>query len=269
MPASPSEPQRALALAAGIALALMLVVVASSAFIRFSLAADASAALPASLTTVRGVHRAAASLTAVAVLVLAVLAWRSPAPRARIAAPTGAALLLTLGLSALGVATGTTPPPGAQFANLFGGLVLLGLLAWLGGRAGARVSQDAAPLPDAQRLARLVHVALALGVVQAALGAAQATLWSPADALVLGAHVFTGLATAALAFALGIRLASARRAIAFGLIGAACAAPLAGTLSALIDLAPAAALVHPLLGAATLALLARFDGGCGAPPRLA
>jgi hypothetical protein len=46
-------------------------------------------------------------------------------------------------------------------------------------------------------------------------------------------------------------------------------APLAGTVSALLDLAPGAALVHPLLGAATLALIARFDGHCTAQRPLA
>jgi len=114
-----------------------------------------------------------------------------------------------------------------------------------------------------------MRIALALGFVQAALGAVLATLARVPDALVLSGHVFTGLATAALAFALGIRLMSAGAPIALGLIGAAFAAPIAGTVSALIDLAPAAALVHPLLGATTLALLARFDGRCSARPRRA
>jgi hypothetical protein len=60
---------------------------------------------------------------------------------------------------------------------------------------------------------------------------------------------------------------SAGAPIALGLIGAGLAAPLAGTVTALIDLPPAAALVHPLLGATTLALLARLDGRCSARPR--
>jgi len=235
----------------------MFVVVAASAFIRFSLAADASATLPVA----RGVHRAAASFTAVTVLVLAVLAWRSAALRARFGLAAGAALVLTLALSALGVATGTTPPPAAQFANLFGGLMLLALLAWLSGRVAGDAAQA---LPDAPKLARLARLGIALGVVQAGLGAAMATLWSPSDAIALSAHVLSGLGAAALAFALGIRLVGAGAPIALGLIAAALAAPIAGSVSALIDLAPAAALAHPLLGAATLALLARLDGRCAA-----
>lgn len=235
----------------------MFVVVAASAFIRFSLAADASAALPVA----RGLHRAAASFTAVAVIVLCVLAWRSAARRARFGLAAGAALLLTLALSALGVATGTTPPPPAQFANLFGGLMLLALLAWLSGRVAGDAAQA---LPDAPKLARLARLGIALGVVQAGIGAAMATLWSPSDAIALSAHVLSGLGAAALAFALGIRLVSAGAPIALGLIGAALAAPIAGSVSALIDLAPAAALAHPLLGAATLVLLARLDGRCTA-----
>jgi len=261
MPASPPEDRpRRFAVAAAVALALMFIVVAASAYIRLALAENSAATLPVA----RGLHRAAATFTAVAVLVLAVLAWRSAALRARYGAVAGAALLLTLALSALGVATGTTPPPPAQFANLFGGLLLLALLAWLSGRVTA---QSAAALPDAAKLARLARIGFALALVQAGLGAALATFWSPPEALALTVHVLFGLGTAALAFALGIRLVGAGAPIALGLIGAGFAAPIAGTVSALIELAPAAALVHPLLGAATLVLLARLEARCSAPRR--
>jgi len=258
MSASPPDRQPAFERAAGVALALMFVVVAASAFIRLTLAADASATLPIA----RGVHRAAATFTAVAVLLLALLAWRSAALRARVGLAAGAALLLTLALSALGVATGTTPPPPAQFANLFGGLALLALLAWLSGRA-----QRSAPVPVLDTLAQLTRVALVLGLAQAALGAALATLWSASDAIALTLHVLSGLVVAAFAFALGIRLAGAGVPIALGLIGAALAAPLAGSVSALLELSPAAALAHPLFGAATLLLLARLDGRASASQR--
>lgn len=258
MSASPPDRRPAFALAAGVALALMCVVVAASAFIRLALAADASATLPFA----RGVHRAAATFTAVAVLAIAVMAWRDTALRGRFGLAAGAALVLTLALSALGVATGTTPPPTAQFANLFGGLLLLALLAWLSGRA-----QRAAPRPALDKLARLSRVALVLGLAQAALGAALATLWSASDAIALTVHVLSGLVVAAFAFALGIQLAGAGVPIALGLIGAALATPLAGSVSALIELSPAAALAHPLLGAATLLLLARLDGRCSALQR--
>jgi Cytochrome oxidase assembly protein len=255
MSASLPERPRAFAVAASVALALMFVVVAASAFIRLTLGENSAAPLPVA----RGVHRAAASLTAVTVLVLALLAWRSRALRARYAASVGAALLLTLALSALGVATGTAPPPAAQFANLFGGLLLLALLAWLGGRIAAQT--DALQREFAQ-LVRLARIGFALAIIQAALGAALATFWSPPEALALTVHVLFGLSTAALAFALGIRLIGAGAPIALGLVGVGFAAPIAGTVSALIDLAPAAALVHPLLGAATLVLLARLDARC-------
>jgi hypothetical protein len=262
MPASAPDGRRAFAVATDVALALMFVVVAASATIRFSLAADPAAALPIA----RGVHRAAATLTAVAVLVLAILALRRPALRAPLGLPAAAALVLTLALSALGVATGTTPAPLAKFGNLFGGLALLGLLAWLAGRASDSTSPA---LPNPQKLTRLARIALVLGVIQAALGAALATLWDASTVIALSAHVLTGFATAALAFALGIRLAGAGIPIGLGLLAAALLAPLAGTVSALLDLAPGAALVHPLLGAATLALIARFDGHCTARQQLA
>jgi hypothetical protein len=259
MSASPPDAWRAFGRVAGIALALMFVVVAASAYIRLSLAAEPAAALPVA----RGVHRAAATFTAVVVLLLAVLAWRTAALRARLGLGAAAALLLTLALSALGVATGTTPPPPAQFANLFGGLALLALLAWLSGRA------QHAPLPALGKLAHVARLGLALGLAQAALGAALATLWDATDALALTVHVLSGLVTAACAFALGIRLAGAGVPLGLGLIGSALAAPLAGTLSALLALAPAAALAHPLLGALTLALLARLDARASASPQAA
>jgi len=259
MPASPPDDRRrSFAVTAAVALALMFVVVAASAYIRLALGENSTAPLPVA----RGLHRAAASFTAVAVLVLALLAWRGAALRASVGAVAGAALLLTLALSALGVATGTTPPPAAQFANLFGGLLLLALLAWLSGRVSA---QTATGLQDAAKLARLARIGFALALIQAALGAALATFWSPPEALALTVHVLFGLGTAALAFALGIRLIGAGAPIALGLVGVGFAAPIAGTVSALIDLAPAAALVHPLLGAATLVLLARLEARCSAP----
>lgn len=259
MPASPPEArQRRFAVATAVALALMFVVVAASAYIRLSLAENGAATLPVA----RGLHRAAASFTAVAVLVLAVLAWRGAALRARYGVIAGAALLLTLALSALGVATGTTPPPAAQFANLVGGLMLLALLAWLSGRTSV---QTAAELQEAAKLARLARIGLALALIQAALGAALATFWSPPEAFALTVHVLFGLGTAALAFALGIRLIGAGAPIALGLVGAGFAAPIAGTVAALIELSPAAGLVHPLLGAATLVLLARLEARCSAP----
>jgi len=262
MPASAPEGRRAFAVATDVALALMFIVVAASAAIRFSIAADPSAALPVA----RGVHRASATLTAVAVLVLTVLALRRPALRAKFALPTAAALVLTLALSALGVATGTTPPPLAQFANLFGGLALLALLAWLAGRVRGNAG---APLPDARRVTRLARIAIVLGIMQATLGAALATLWEASNAIALSAHGFTGLGAAALAFALGVRLVGAGVPVGFGLIATGILAPLAGTVAALIDLAPMAALVHPLFGAATLALIAQVDGRCSMPRRLA
>lgn len=259
------EGRGAFAVATDVALALMFVVVAASATIRFSLAVDPAAALPIA----RGVHRAAATLTAVAVLVLTILALRRPALRTPLGLPATAALGVTLALSALGVATGTTPPPIAQFANLYGGLMLLALLAWLAGRARGAAAGSLPNASDADKLTRLARIGLALAVVQGGFGAALATVWEPSDAIALSAHVFTGLAAAALASALGIRLAGAGIPIGLGLIACAMLAPLAGTVSALLDLGPAAALVHPLLGAATLLLLARFDGRCTARQRLA
>lgn len=113
--------ERALrALAAG-SLALVLVVIVASAAIRLS-EQDLGSWMP----LVRGTHRASASLATLLIVAASWLAWR--AGRRTLA---GGILVLTVGLSILGAATGISPPPAAQAANLLGGLALAGLLARL------------------------------------------------------------------------------------------------------------------------------------------
>jgi hypothetical protein len=113
--------ERALrALATG-SLALVLVVIVASAFIRLS-QQDLGAWMP----LVRGTHRASASLATLLILCVCSLAWR--AGRRALAVAIG---VLTIALSILGAATGISPPPAAQAGNLLGGLVLAALLARL------------------------------------------------------------------------------------------------------------------------------------------
>jgi heme A synthase len=224
--------------------ALMLAVLAASAYIRMSAAPGADVDLA------RGVHRASASLAGLAVLLLAAWAlWRR-----RIVPGALAALALIVFLAVLGRATGSAPPPAAALGNLAGGAALAALLAWIFGRT-------AAPWPAAARERRLVRGTLAAAAAQAAFGAWLATC-VPVEppSIVPWVHAATGVAAAALAAWLGVRLARAGLARAgIALIVLAALALGAGAASLLLDLPTIALLAHPLATAlllSTLALLA-------------
>lgn len=206
----------------------MLVVVLASALIRL-----AGEELGAALALVRGTHRVAASAAALAILALGWTAWRDG--RRALAA---AVVILMLALSALGAATGISPPPWAAAGNLLGGLALAALLAWMLGRDGRRGGEP------------LLHVVAALAALQAALGAWNTLFERETWTLVLIGHATLGLATAGLLGWLALRLR------AWSLLALALAAPLAGFASALLDAPPAAALVH----ATTAALLVAAAG---------
>jgi len=243
--AAPATVPRGLRASLAVALLTTLVVVGASAYIRF-VETGGAAALPVA----RGLHRVSATLAAIAVIVAFVLAWRLR--NAPLRSLTISALVLTLSLAAIGIAFGTTPPPVARAGNLLGGLALAGVLAFTLGRLGPA-------LEDAHTV-RLARRALGLGIAQALLGA-----WLAAhpgagpDAVLLG-HVLLGLASAALALRGGLRLFGAVPALGVALCLAALAGPLAGTASALFELPPAVALLHPVAAATLLALLALTTG---------
>ena len=227
---------------AAAAWALMLVVVAASAYIRMSPAPGADVDLA------RGVHRASASLAGLAVLLLAGYAlWR------RVLVPGAlAALALTVFLALLGRAAGSAPPPPAAIGNLLGGVALAALLAWIYGRA-------LAPWRAAALERRAALAALAAAVLQVAFGAWMA-IFLPVDqpSLVPWVHAATGVASAALAAWLGLRLsrtALARQGLA--LIALAALALVAGTASLLVELPTLASLAHPLATVVLLSALAQ------------
>ena len=227
---------RAVGRLAGLAAILTLVVVAASAVIR--LGADE---LGDSMAMVRGVHRAAASLAA---LLVVLLFWRA-LRFSELRRAASIALVLMLALSAVGWATGTRPPPAAALFNQLGGVALAALLAWLAGRA-AKSAGDAAPDPA------LALAALLLASLQVVFGAALVMLGAPVAPVLLVAHAVSGLAAAATGAALGARLfafGDARRGAALVL----CAAftPLAGSLAVL----PAPAILVQVGHAAAAALL--------------
>lgn len=224
MPARPPEARLAVAASAGLGLVLLVIVV--SVAIRL----DAEP-----LVALRGVHRTAASLEVLAMLTLAWLAWR----RALLV------IALTVILSALGIAAGQNPPPAAALGNLLGGLALGAAFAWVLGRAQGQAGQ---------RSSRIGNAAVALFAVQCVLGAWLALfaeeLWSWA----LLAHAALGLALAAGAVWLALRLE--RAAQRFALLGVALAAPAAGIASALFEQPLAASLAHAAAAALLVAAAA-------------
>ncbi len=209
---------RAIGALAGLAALAVLTVVAASVTIRLGVRE-----LGEAIAIVRGVHRAAASLAALLVFVLAALALR----RRELRAATSAALALTIVLSIVGWVTGTDPPRPAAWFNQLGGIALAALLAWLHGRtATLRI--------DAARERPLAAAAVLFACVQAAYGGTLATFFPDPPVPLLLAHAALGLAAAATVAALGLRFAAAGFP-AHGIALAACAAlaPAAGTLSVL------------------------------------
>lgn len=218
MARAPSRPYLALT---ATSLALVLVVLFASALIRM-----AAEELGAALAVVRGVHRVAASAAALTILGAGWLLWRAGRRG------MGAALVaLMLALSALGAATGTSPPPPAAAGNLLGGLALAALLAWLLGRERRQGGEA------------LLHAVAALTALQAALGAWNSIFEQETWTLALLAHATLGLALAGLLawLALGAR--------AWALLAIACAAPLAGLVSGLLDAPLGPALAHAMSAA--------------------
>ncbi len=239
MPATPPEARLAAAASAGLGLVLLVIVLS----VAIRLGADAASA--GLLSVLRGVHRTSASLEVLAMLALAWFAWRERARHEAIARGAAVAAAITLFLSALGIAAGQNPPPVAALGNLLGGLALAAAFAWVLGRAHGQAGRPSS---------RLGHAAAALFVVQCALGAWLALfaeeLWSWA----LLAHAALGLALAAGAVWLALRLA--RAAQRFALLGAVLAAPAAGIASALFEQPLAASLAHAAAAALLVAAAA-------------
>lgn len=209
-------------------LALVLVVVLASAVIRLG-GEDLGGLLP----LVRGAHRVSASAAALAILAAGWLAWREG--RRALAAATVA---LMLALSALGAATGTTPPPPAQAGNLLGGLALAGMLAWL-----------LSPHPSSRR----TQIFIALLGLQAALGAWLSIFAEELWSLPLIAHATLGLAL------IGgiVWLASFRKIL---LVVLALAVPTTGIAAALLGQPLGASLAHAAAAAFLIAAVAWAHG---------
>ena len=211
-------------------LALVLVVVLASAAIRHS-AQDLGGLLP----VVRGTHRVSASLATLLVLAAGWLAWR--AGRRALAA---AIVLLTVGLSVLGAATGVAPPPPAQAGNLLGGFALAAALAWLLREDTRALSGGAATI-------------MALVAVQVLLGA-----WLSIFAEELWSAPLLAHATLGLGIAGSLLWLSAFRRAFLGAL--AILLPASGFASALLGQPLAASLAHAAAAALLIVAVARAHG---------
>ena len=178
--AQAASAQRALRLVAMVGIALVLVIVVASAYLRLSAAGLSCDDWPACYGRVAGAeptswqrvariaHRLAATGVAAIALALAVIGWVARARRPSSAAFAFGALGAVIALAILGIATprlSAAGPllPAVTLANLLGGFALLALLA---GACASTLPRIAVPA----WVRALAHVALVLVVVQAVLG---------------------------------------------------------------------------------------------------
>jgi len=165
-PGLPREERTLSALAASCAV-LVFVVVAASAWLRL-----AAVACPAGgcdgftlADAVRLAHRVAAMGVSVLALVIAALAWKTPARPARRVASV-VILVLVAALAIVGRSSAGSPPLTVVLANLLGGLALLA--ATTGLAVAVRAPRGRLPGAFAAALALVVLAAVTGGVLSAA-----------------------------------------------------------------------------------------------------
>lgn len=251
---------------------LMLLVVASSAWLRLSpsraacgdwpacrsvaprVAAEPAPAVaaPPLQGAARAVHRVAASLALLASLALVVPAlWLRP----RLKEPAALALLLlalALALAALGIVTPGSRAAAVLLGNLLGGLLMFALAWRLRCRLAAHGAETHRQGPaDVPPLA--FAIALPAWIVQAALGALSG---SGQAALAAPAHLLLAILLLPLAGWMGWRTrAAGRRAEGSALLTVVGLQALLGGTGAAWAAAPPVVWLHNLVGALGLALL--------------
>jgi hypothetical protein len=166
-------------LAAGLGLALVLLVVVAAAGIR----------LETGIPGLRVVHRIAASLEVLVVLWLAWMDWRRPAVLL--------ALALTALLSVVGIVAGQQPPPAAAAVNLLGGLLLAGVFAWIAGGGNRALTPIFAVLAAQVALGAWLSIADRSGVAMPLHGLLAVALTPVLVWLAAGRRVLVALALAA------------------------------------------------------------------------
>lgn len=177
-----TTPARLLRLLAGAGIALVVVIVVASAYMRLSAAGLSCADWPACYGRIanaiepalgvrfaRIAHRFAATAVAALIVALVALSFAARPPRASRSMLAAGALAVVVGLAVLGIATSKLAAPALPaitLANLLGGFLLLALLAAL------YVSASDAPRAVVPAWVRaLAAVALVIAAIQAVLGA--------------------------------------------------------------------------------------------------
>lgn len=258
---------------ATLAVVVVLLIVASSAYLRqvslrFSCAdwpactirvvgGDSMVAQPAAARFVRLVHRMSASVAGAAVLLIVFLSSVQQ-PRVRTDIVLSSVLLvLTAFLAVLGRWSRDSQAPLVTLGNLLGGMALLTLLYWM----RLRTSPNQAELQGAGRLAPVAAAALALALADVSLGALLSgshLVGTGRDGNLALAHRLTGLTVLGLTGLLALRPAvpvSRRLAgiVAFALV---IAQAMTGWIAASFNYPLNAALAHNLIAALLLIALA-------------
>lgn len=164
---APDRQERALAGTSAACAALVLVVVASSAWLRLATPACPPGGCDGITVAdaVRLAHRVAAMGVSVLALLVAALAWKPPARRGLRVASALAIVLVAL-LAVVGRRSAGAAPPAVLIANLLGGLTLLGLCVGLA--TAVRSPPGRVPLPLAAGFALLASTLVTGGVLATA-----------------------------------------------------------------------------------------------------
>jgi cytochrome c oxidase assembly protein subunit 15 len=257
------------------AVVLVLVIVASSAYLRQAsvrlicpdwpactlrvAGEDSARAQPAAVRAARLVHRLSASIAGALVLLIAYLS-SAQQPRVRSDIALSAALVaLTIFLAVLGRWSRTSQAPLVTLGNLLGGMTLLALLHWM----RLRTSEAQASADGSGRLGSVAGAALAMALAGVALGAlisgshSVPAVRAGSGELLASAHLASGLLLLLLTGTLALHPAArgSGRSVGVAAFTLAIAQAITGWVSTSFDYPLAAALTHNLLAALLLIAL--------------
>ena len=258
------------------AVVVVLVIVASSAYLRQTsvrlncpdwpactqraAGEDSARAQPAAVRAARLVHRLSASIAGALVLLIAYLSSvQQPRVRADIAL-SAALVVLTVFLAVLGRWSRSSQGPLVTLGNLLGGMTLLVLLHWM----RLRTSPAHAAPEGAGRLAPVAGAALALALVAVSLGAlmsgsqAVSAARAASGGMLASAHLLSGMLVLVLTgiVALHPAVPGSGRNVGIVACALAIAQAMTGWISTRFDFPLAAAMAHNLLAALLLIALA-------------
>lgn len=249
------------------ALLLMLVVTSVSALLRLTqprpacpvwpncrgnvvqqIASEQRPGLAAALVVARAVHRTAASLALIVVLLLALVALARRPRNWRVGGPALALLGLALGLSVLGIVTPGSRANAVLLGNLFGGFLMLAIAWQITQRYDSSLDLDVG-----RRFIWWVLAAAALWMTQAAFGALAGTGRS---GLAANVHASLALVAALAAYHVGaLANRSGLAAIGIAVIAMVFIQWLLGVSAAVLGAPVSVVLIHNFSAAVVLALL--------------